>query len=401
MRVYYHRSNSRYPKDTVLESSVERTILCKDLSNIRLQLGNTIQIPDIKRIVILDTEDGIFHIRTFLEYAGKTFPIYTKSVTDNNNSVVLSITSGISEFLQACGYNRIHNLRDHMRDTLMSEIVVCGGDIPAPVEQPYGSLDNEGSSIREFADDTTLRSEILDKNIELYSELEDLDIEYRSIMGLPDCSRPITDDVLMENLDSFTPDDLFTSAVYRYLSDIIDNGEANMLSTLESLSMPLLPEGFTVDTCTKFSADNPRYINADFAKLYGIKGVLHPIPKDDIIPIKQFTPELIASIQNLHKLPIFELVFEYILSSGRIVIHDGICPNCSFNPVVALKEMLFDLDTIATGVAEEPPEKVFFKFNKQEEMFVVTISKGKTTKYYIDLIVMATLSLGLARRIHK
>lgn len=401
MRVYYHRSNSRYPKDTVLKSSVERTILRKDLSSVRLQLGNTIQIPDIKRIVILDTEDSVFHIRTFLEYAGKIFPIYTKSVTNDTNSVVLSITSGISEFLQECGYNRIHNLRDQMRDTLMSEIVELGGDIPAPVEQPYGSLDNEGSSIREFTDDTILRSEILDKNIELCAELEDLDMEYRGIVGLPECSRPITDDVLMENLDSFTPEDLFTSAVYRYMSDIIDSGEVDMMATLESLSMPSLPEGFIVDTCTKFSADNPRYVNTDFAKLYGVKGVLHPIPKDNIVPVKHFTPELISCIQNLHKLPIFELVFEYILSSGRIVVHDGTCPNCSFDPVVVLKKMSFDLDTIVNEVAEEPPEKVFFKFNKQEEMFVVTVRNGKITKFYIDLIVMATLSLGLARRIHK
>ena len=74
-------SRIRYPKDTILDSSTDRVILRRDNSSLKLRLGNTIQIhPEVRRLVIRDNYDGNFNIRTFLEYKGQVFPIYTKSI---------------------------------------------------------------------------------------------------------------------------------------------------------------------------------------------------------------------------------------------------------------------------------------------------------------------------------
>jgi len=106
-----------------------------------------------------------------------------------------------------------------------------------------------------------------------------------------------------------------------------------------------------------------------------------------------------VSLRRLHELPFFELVFEYILSTGGIVIHHGTCANYSFKPVEVLRYMKYDLDTIVQEITEDVPQRAFFKFSNSEEMLLVTVSGNKIRKYYIDLILATTLSLGLSRRI--
>lgn len=390
-------SRIRYPKDTILDSSTDRVILRRDNSSLKLRLGNTIQIhPEVRRLVIRDNYDGNFNIRTFLEYNGQVFPIYIKSILlKSPEAVVLSITSGISEFLNKCGYSNIGNFRDYVRVALIDEILSNEDDIPYTPDPKYADIDNVGSSLSEFVDDKFLRDEILNKNIELYDELEDLDAGYNLAMDLPESCRLITEDAL----NDLTPEDLFTSSIYRYIADVIDNGEVSTINALESLSNPILPDDYIIDELTGFSSNNPVFNCSDFNKMYGAKGVLYDVPNDDLHPVTTFSPELLMSLRRLHELPFFELVFEYILSTGGIVIHHGTCANYSFKPVKVLRYMRYDLDTIVQEIAEDVPQRAFFKFSNSEEMLLVIISGNKIRKYYIDLILAATLSLGLARRI--
>ena len=350
-------SRIRYPKDTILDSSTDRVILRRDNSSLKLRLGNTIQIhPEVRRLVIRDNYDGNFNIRTFLEYKGQVFPIYTKSILIRSpEAVVLSITSGISEFLNKCGYANIGNFRDHVRDALIADLLINGDELPYVPDPKYADIDNVGSSLHEFMDDKLLRDEILNKNIELYNELEDLDVEYNLTMDLPESCRLITEDTL----NDLSPEDLFTSTIYRYIADVVDKGDVSTINALESLSNPILPDGYNIDELTGFSSNNP----------------------------------------VLHELPFFELVFEYILSTGGIIIHHGTCANYSFKPVEVLRYMKYDLDTIVQEIAEDVPQRAFFKFSNSEEMLLVTVSGNKIRKYYIDLILATTLSLGLSRRI--
>lgn len=390
-------SRIRYPKDTILDSSIDRVILRRDNSSLKLRLGNTIQIhPEVRRLVIRDNYDGNFNIRTFLEYNGQVFPIYIKSILlKSPEAVVLSITSGISEFLNKCGYSNIGNFRDYVRGALIDEILSNEDDIPYMPDPKYADIDNVGSSLSEFVDDKFLRDEILNKNIELYDELEDLDAGYNLAMDLPESCRLITEDAL----NDLTPDDLFTSSIYRYIADVIDKGEVSTINALESLSNPILPDDYIIDELTGFSSNNPVFNCSDFNKMYGAKGVLYDVPNDDLHPVTTFSPELLMSLRILHELPFFELVFEYILSTGGIVIHHGTCANYSFKPVEVLRYMRYDLDTIVQEIAEDVPQRAFFKFSNSEEMLLVIVSGNKIRKYYIDLILAATLSLGLARRI--
>lgn len=390
-------SRIRYPKDTILDSSTDRVILRRDNSSLKLRLGNTIQIhPEVRRLVIRDNYDGNFNIRTFLEYNGQVFPIYIKSILlKSPEAVVLSITSGISEFLNKCGYSNIGNFRDYVRGALIDEILSNEDDIPYMPDPKYVDIDNVGSSLSEFVDDKFLRDEILNKNIELFDELEDLDAGYNLAMDLPESCRLITEDTL----NDLTPEDLFTSSIYRYIADVIDKGEVSTINALESLSNPILPDDYTIDELTGFSSNNPVFNCSDFNKMYGAKGVLYDVPNDGLHPVTTFSPELLMSLRRLHELPFFELVFEYILSTGGIVIHHGTCANYSFKPVEVLRYMRYDLDTIVQEIAEDVPQRAFFKFSNSEEMLLVIVSGNKIRKYYIDLILAATLSLGLARRI--
>lgn len=390
-------SRIRYPKDTILDSSTDRVILRRDNSSLKLRLGNTIQIhPEVRRLVIRDNYDGNFNIRTFLEYNGQVFPIYIKSILlKSPEAVVLSITSGISEFLNKCGYSNIGNFRDYVRGALIDEILSNEDDIPYMPDPKYADIDNVGSSLSEFVDDKFLRDEILNKNIELFDELEDLDAGYNLAMDLPESCRLITEDTL----NDLTPEDLFTSSIYRYIADVIDKGEVSTINALESLSNPILPDDYIIDELTGFSSNNPVFNCSDFNKMYGAKGVLYDVPNDGLHPVTTFSPELLMSLRRLHELPFFELVFEYILSTGGIVIHHGTCANYSFKPVEVLRYMRYDLDTIIQEIAEDVPQRAFFKFSNSEEMLLVIVSGNKIRKYYIDLILAATLSLGLARRI--
>ena len=390
-------SRIRYPKDTILDSSTDRVILRRDNSSLKLRLGNTIQIhPEVRRLVIRDNYDGNFNIRTFLEYNRQVFPIYIKSILlKSPEAVVLSITSGISEFLNKCGYSNIGNFRDYVRGALIDEILSNEDDIPYMPDPKYADIDNVGSSLSEFVDDKFLRDEILNKNIELFDELEDLDAGYNLAMDLPESCRLITEDTL----NDLTPEDLFTSSIYRYIADVIDKGEVSTINALESLSNPILPDDYIIDELTGFSSNNPVFNCSDFNKMYGAKGVLYDVPNDGLHPVTTFSPELLMSLRRLHELPFFELVFEYILSTGGIVIHHGTCANYSFKPVEVLRYMRYDLDTIVQEIAEDVPQRAFFKFSNSEEMLLVIVSGNKIRKYYIDLILAATLSLGLARRI--
>lgn len=390
-------SRIRYPKDTILDSSTDRVILRRDNSSLKLRLGNTIQIhPEVRRLVIRDNYDGNFNIRTFLEYKGQVFPIYTKSILIRSpEAVVLSITSGISEFLNKCGYANIGNFRDHVRDALIADLLINGDELPYVPDPKYADIDNVGSSLHEFMDDKLLRDEILNKNIELYNELEDLDVEYNLAMDLPESCRLITEDTL----NDLSPEDLFTSTIYRYIADVVDKGDVSTINALESLSNPILPDGYNIDELTGFSSNNPVLNCSDFNKMYGAKGVLYDVPNDGLHLVTTFSPELLVSLRRLHELPFFELVFEYILSTGGIIIHHGTCANYSFKPVEVLRYMKYDLDTIVQEITEDVPQRAFFKFSNSEEMLLVTVSGNKIRKYYIDLILATTLSLGLSRRI--